>query len=104
MREVDASWKRAIEVVDLLAACDRENNRQLNELENKLFDTKAYIEEITEIIKIQKERTEQLTATDIDCTVDDIECNTDEIEGFLDNAFSQIENLKENIKQLKRGV
>ena len=104
MREVDASWKRAIEVVDLLAACDRENNRQLNELENKLFDTKAYIEEITEIIKIQKERSEQLTATDIDCTVDDIECNTDEIEGCLDNAFSQIENLKENIKQLKGGV
>ena len=104
MREVDASWKRAIEVVDLLAACNRENNRQLNELENKLFDTKAYIEEITEIIKIQKERSEQLTATDIDCTVDDIECNTDEIEGCLDNAFSQIENLKENIKQLKGGV
>ena len=37
MREVDASWKRAIEVVDLLAACDRENNRQLNELENKFI-------------------------------------------------------------------
>ena len=74
MREVDASWKRAIEVVDLLAACDRENNRQLNELENKLFDTKAYIEEITEIVKLQKERSEQATATDMDCTVDDIIC------------------------------
>ena len=103
MREVDASWKRAIEVVDLLAACDRENNRQLNELENKLFDTKAYIEEITEIVNIQKQRSEQLTATDIDCTVDDIECNTDEIEGCLYNAFSQIENLKDNLKRLKKG-
>ena len=103
MREVDASWKRAIEVVDLLAACDRENNRQLNQLENRLFDTKAYIEEITEIVRIQKQRSEQLTATDIDLTVDDIECNTDEIEGCLDNAFSQIENLKDNLKRLKKG-
>jgi hypothetical protein len=101
MREVDASWKRAIEVVDLLSACERENNRKLNKLEDCLFDTKAYIEEIAEIIKIQKERSEQRTATDIDCTVDDIECNTDELEGCLDNAFSQINNLKDNLNILK---
>ena len=104
MREVDASWKRAIEVVDLLAACDRENNRQLNELENKLFDTKAYIEEITEIIKIQKERTEQLTATDIDCAVDDMECKVDDIQCNLDFALEELDKLKEDIKQLKGGV
>jgi hypothetical protein len=101
MKEVDASWKRAVEVVDLLAACNRELSSHLDKLIKDKINMNNYIGEITDIIDIQKDRT--LQATDMDCTVDDIECNTDELEGFLDNAFEQVENLKNNLNRLKKG-
>ena len=101
MKEVDASWKRAVEVVDLLTACNRELSSHLDKLIKDRINMSNYIDEITDIIDIQKDRT--LQATDMDCTVDDIECNTDELEGFLDNAFEQVENLKNNLNRLKKG-
>ena len=103
MKEVDASWKRAVEVVDLLAACNRELSRDLDKLIKDRINISNYIGEITDIVDIQKQKSEQATATDIDCTVDDIECNTDELEGHLDNAFSEINNLKDNLNRLKKG-
>ena len=101
MREVDASWKRATDVVILMSDCIREANSYIKDLSDKIFDLEEYTGEMKDIIRIRMEK--ELQATDIDCTVDDIECNTDELEGHLDNAFSQIENLKDNLKRLKKG-
>ena len=101
MKEVDASWKRAVEVVNLLATCNKELNNHLDKLIKDRINMNNYIGEITDIIDIQKDRT--LQATNIDCTVDDIECNTDQIEGYLDSVFSELENLKDNTKRLKEG-
>ena len=101
MKEVDASWKRATDVVILMSDCIREANSFIKDLSDKIFDLEEYAGEMKDIIRIRMEKDQQ--ATDIDCTVDDIECNTDELEGHLDNAFSQIENLKDNLKRLKKG-
>ena len=101
MKEVDASWKRAVEVVNLLATCNRELTSHLDKLIKDRINMNNYIGEITDIIDIQKDRT--LQATDMDCTVDDIECNTNQIEGYLDSVFSELEYLKANTKRLKEG-
>ena len=43
MKEVDASWKRAVEVVDLLAACNRELSRDLDKLIKDRINISNYI-------------------------------------------------------------
>ena len=101
MREVDASWKRAIEVVEQLEKLARELNQKHVLIAAEHLKLDDYTAEMKEIIKIRKDAA--LQATDVDCTVDDIECNADELEGYLDSAFSQIENLKDNLKRLKKG-
>ena len=101
MREVDASWKRAIEVVEQLEKLARELNQKHVEIAAEHLKLDDYTEEIKNIIKIRKDAA--LEATDIDSTVDDIECNADELEGHLDHAFTQIENLKDHLKHIKKA-
>ena len=101
MREVDASWKRAIEVVEQLEKLARELNQKHVEIAAEHLKLDDYTEEIKNIIRIRKDAA--LQATDVDCTIDDIECNTEQLEGHLDNAFSQMENLKSNLKHIKKA-
>ena len=101
MREVDASWKRAIEVVEQIEKCARELNQKHVLIAAEHLKLDDYTEEIKEIIKIRKDGA--LEATDVDSTVDDIECNVDELEGYLDHAFTQMENLKDNLKHIKKA-
>ena len=101
MREVDASWKRAIEVVEQLEKLARELNQKHVLIAAEHLKLDDYTAEMKNIIKIRKDAT--LQATDVDCTVDDIEFNADEIKGYLDSAFSQINNLKDSLKRLKKG-
>ena len=100
MRKVDASWKRAIEVVEQLEELARELKQKHVEIAAEHLKLDDYTEEIKNIIRIRKDAA--LQATDVDCTVDDIECNVDELEGYLDSAFSQMENLKDNLKHIKK--
>ena len=101
MREVDVSWKRAIDVIEAIEKCARELNQKHVLIAAEHLKLDDYTAEVKDIIRIRME--EKVQATTIDCTVDDIECNADELEGHLDNAFSQIENLKDNLKRLKKG-
>ena len=101
MREVDASWKRAIEVVEQIEKCARELNQKHVEIAAEHLKLDDYAEKIKNIIRIRKDNT--LEATDIECAVDDIECNTEQLEGHLDSAFSQMENLKSNLKHIKKA-
>ena len=101
MREVDASWKRAIEVVEQIEKCARELNQKHVEIAAEHLKLDDFAEEIKTIISIRKDNA--LEATDIECAVDDIECNTEQLEGHLDNAFSQMENLKSNLKHIKKA-
>ena len=101
MREVDVSWKRAIEVVEQIEKCAREVNQKHVEIAAEHLKLDDYTEEIKNIIRIRKDGA--LEATDIECAVDDIECNTDQLEGHLDNAFSQMENLKSNLQHIKKA-
>lgn len=101
MREVDASWKRAIEVVEQLEKLARELNQKHVEIAAEHLKLDDYTAEMKNIIKIRKDAA--LEATDIECAVDDIECNTEQLEGHLDNAFSQMENLKSNLKHIKKA-
>jgi len=100
MRKVDASWKRAIEVVEQLEELARELNQKHVEIAAEHLKLDDYTAEIKEIIKIRKDAS--LKLQDIDSTVDNIECNADELEGHIDNAFSQMENLKNNLKHIKK--
>ena len=101
MREVDVSWKRAIEVVEQIEKCARELNQKHVLIAAEHLKLDDYTAEMKEIIKIRKDGA--LEATDIDCTLDDIECNVDELEGYLDHAFTQMENLKDNLKHIKKA-
>ena len=102
MREVDASWKRAIEVVEQLEKLARELNQKHVLIAAEHLKLDDYTAEMKEIIKIRKDGA--LEATDIECAVDDIECNTDQLEGYLDSVFTELTNLKENIRLIKGGV
>lgn len=100
MREVDASWKRAIEVVEQLEKLARELNQKHVLIAAEHLKLDDYTAEMKDIIRIRKDAA--LQATNVDCTVDDIECNIDELEGHIDHAFTQIENLKDNLKHIKK--
>jgi chromosome segregation ATPase len=100
MRKVDASWKRAIEVVEQIEKCARELNQKHVIIAAEHLKLDDYTAEIKNIIKIRKDAS--LKLQDIDSTVDDIECNVDELEGYLDHAFTQMENLKDNLKHIKK--
>ena len=101
MREVDASWKRAIEVVEQLEKLARELNQKHVLIAAEHLKLDDYTAEIKEIIRIRKDAA--LQATDVDCTVGDMECNADQIEGLLDDVYSELNNLKENIRQITKG-
>jgi len=101
MREVDVSWKRAIDVIEEIEKCARELNQKHVLIAAEHLKLDDYSAELKDIIRIRME--EKVQATDIDCAVDDIECNVDELEGYLDHAFTQMENLKSNLRKLKKG-
>ena len=102
MREVDVSWKRAIEVVEQLEKLARDLNQKHVEIAAEHLKLDDYTAEMKDIIRIRKDAA--LEATDVDSTVDDIECNADELEGYLDSVFTELTNLKENIRLIKGGV
>jgi len=101
MREVDVSWKRAIDVIEEIEKCARELNQKHVLIAAEHLKLDDYSAELKDIIRIRME--EKVQATDKDCAVDDIECNVEELEGYLDHAFTQMENLKSNLRKLKKG-